>query len=154
MCKSVRVKSRSIHGPLRAFTLVEVVLAIGIAATAILGIFALTQGGLRTYRDSLNASVGVSIGQEVLAQYLLADYDKVAGSTSAKTNDYDARGLLLKTTTGDPVYRSVAEVLPASDLALTTNNLVKLRIEVTSPTQPNWKKTFVSLIARQGDDRP
>jgi len=136
-----------------AFTLVEVVLAIGIAVFAVLGIFALTQGGLRTFRDSLNESVGVSIGQEMLSQYALADFKNIAG-TPATTNYYDNRGQSVDSPTNGAAYRSVAEIIPAASLGLSTNNLVKLRIKITNPNQPFWSKTFVSFIARQGDDSP
>ena len=128
-------------------------MAIGIAAFAILGIFALTQGGLKTFRDSLNESVGVSIGQEVVSQYALADFQNIA-SSPAVTNFYDNRGQLLEAESTEAAYRSVAEILPATGLGISTNNLVKLRISITNRNQPFWSKTFVSFIARQGDDSP
>lgn len=135
------------------FSLVEVVLALGVAAFAIIGIFALTQTGLVSFRDSQNESVGVSIGQQVLAQYMLARYDVLATSGPV-TNYYDVRGLDTSSDSTNAIYRSVSGISAATGLSSTTNNLLRLQVEITSPTQPYWKKSFISFIARQGEDLP
>ncbi len=135
------------------FSLVEVVLALGVATFAIIGIFAITQTGLVSFRDSQNESVGVSIGQQVLSQYMLARYDAVATSRPV-TNFYDVRGLEAATNSTNAIYRSVSGISAATGLSSTTNNLLRLQVEITSPSQPYWKKSFVSFIARQGEDLP
>lgn len=147
------MKSHSPTTGRRAFTLVEVVLALGIASIGMIGIFSLTQAGLVAHRDAMNSSIGASIAQQVASQYLLASFDSVSGSGRV-TQDYDQRGIPVEPGDRDASYRSEAVVEPAVDLGISATHLLRLRVEITSPTQPNWSKSVVSFIPREGIEAP
>jgi len=135
------------------FSLVEVVMAIGIAVFALVGIFALLQNGLATYRNAMNSTISASISQQVLSQYLLADFDKLS-ALPPQTSYYDERGLPLSDGLSNSIYTCVANVLPNPILGVDVDNLLAVHIVVSSPTQPQFRKEFTSWIARQGKDNP
>ncbi len=60
---------------LSAFSLVEVVLAIGIVAFAFVALLALLPMGLSNFRKAMNASIGSEIGQRVFNDLQQTDYD-------------------------------------------------------------------------------
>ena len=130
----------------RAFTLVEVCLAIGVTTVSLLGIFALMQSGLLNYRRAVNSTIASSIRQQVLSQYLLADYAQMV-SLPPQTNFYDERGLLVSTNSG--IYQSVAEILTSTVPGIGTNNLVGIKVTITSAYQRDFRKTSTMLVARQ-----
>jgi hypothetical protein len=77
---------------LNAFSLVEVVLAIGIVAFAFVALLALMPMGLTNFRKAMNASVGSEIGQRVFNDLQQTDFDtllKQANLTPAPESSYD-----------------------------------------------------------------
>lgn len=66
----------------RAFTLVEIVLAIGIVAFAFVAIMGMLPVGLATFNNAVDATVEAQIAQQVFAdaqQVKFADLDKTGG---------------------------------------------------------------------------
>jgi uncharacterized protein (TIGR02598 family) len=59
----------------QAFSLVEVVLALGIVAFAFVAILGLIPAGMSSFRQAINISVCSQIGQKVIADAFQADYD-------------------------------------------------------------------------------
>ncbi len=138
----------------QAFSLVEVALAMGVAVFAALGLLGLLQSGLGNYREAMNSSISSAIGQQVVSDAMLAEFDKLAASP-ATTNYFDERGVPLpNNSTTNAIYVSSAQILPNSISGLSRSNVLALQVTVSSPTQPLFKKTFVSYIARQGKDTP
>ena len=138
----------------QAFSLVEVALALGVAVFAAIGLLGLLQSGLSNYREAMNSSISSAIGQQVVSDSMLAEFDKLAASPPA-TNFYDERGIPLPNNqASNAIYVSSAEILPGTISGIARTNVIGLQVTVTSPTQPLFKKTFVSYIARQGKDTP
>src|ERR1700742_1236811 len=59
----------------QGFSLVEVVLALGIVAFAFVAILGLIPAGMSTFRQAINISVCSQIGQRVIGDAFQADYD-------------------------------------------------------------------------------
>lgn len=136
------------------FTLVEVMIAIGVAVVSLMGIFVLMQTGLSNYREAMNSTITATIGQQMISQYLLAGFDTIQ-TKPPQTNWFDERGLELPDTNKDQaVYRSLSQTEVPADLGISGNDLLKLKVNITSPTQPALSKVIISLIARQGKDTP
>jgi len=140
-----------------AFTLVEVALAIGVAAVALVSVFVVIQSGFKTYEDAMNSSITSAIAQEVMSDYLLADFDKLVAQSAngEKTTFYDERGLVLDASqSGSAIYRCVSSVLNSRVQGIDRDKLLSIRITVTSPTRPSLEKVYTFFIARQGEDTP
>lgn len=137
------------------FSLIEVVIALGVTTVALVGTLPVMQIGLASYRDAMNDTIVATIDQQVLSQYLLAGFENIK-DLPPQTKRYDERGLLLGANDGEEktIYQSVSRILPPADLGLSSDDLVKLEVKVSSPTQPELQNTFTSLIARHGKDTP
>jgi type II secretory pathway pseudopilin PulG len=59
----------------QAFSLVEVVLALGVVAFAFVAILGLIPAGMNSFRQAINISEATSIGQRVISDAFQADYD-------------------------------------------------------------------------------
>jgi hypothetical protein len=61
----------------RAFSLVEVALAVGVLAIAIAGVFALLPSGLANFRTAMDTSITAQIAQRVLQDAQQAEFDQL-----------------------------------------------------------------------------
>jgi uncharacterized protein (TIGR02598 family) len=81
--RGIRHQSLLMKSRLGAFSLIEVVLAIGIISVAFVGIVGLLPVGLTTLRQSVDATVGTQILQRIVSEAQQTDYptlvEKVAG---------------------------------------------------------------------------
>jgi uncharacterized protein (TIGR02598 family) len=66
----------------RAFTLVEVVLALGVVAFALLPVFALLPAGLSTFREAMDISISAQIVQRVVSDAEETDFDALVPSAA------------------------------------------------------------------------
>ena len=62
------IMKRSTRIQAAAFSLIEIVLAIGVVSFAFLGVFGLLPAGLDVFRKSMDASVGSQLVQQVLTE--------------------------------------------------------------------------------------
>lgn len=93
----------------RAFSLVEVTIAMGIASFAVIGIISLVPSGLSTLRASVDASVVSRIMRTVASDARQAT--NFAGIVST-TNYFDDNGL--KTSAAQSIYSAELTVLPGA----------------------------------------
>lgn len=93
----------------QAFSLVEVTIAMGIAAFAVIGVMSLVPGGLATLRASVDASAVSRIMRTVASEARQAnDFDAIASTT----NYFDDNGL--KTNAAQSIYSAELKVLPSA----------------------------------------
>ncbi len=71
------LSSREARRSRRAFTLVEVVLAIGVVAFAFVGIFSLLPAGLTLFREAMDTSVTAQIAQRIVSEAGQSDFDSL-----------------------------------------------------------------------------
>ncbi|MEI8107461.1 MAG: Verru_Chthon cassette protein B [Verrucomicrobiota bacterium] len=97
----------------RGFSLVEIVLAIGVVAFAFLAIFSLLPVGLGIFREAMDTSVSAQIVQRVVSDATETDFDQLIGNP-VKGNYYampvryfDDQGTEVKV--GNPTAPSLAE---------------------------------------------
>lgn len=67
----------------RGFSLVEVVLAIGVVAFAFVGIFALLPVGLGVFREAIDTSVSSQIVQRVVSDAQVADFETLTNPSTS-----------------------------------------------------------------------
>lgn len=149
-----------------AFTLVEVVLAIGVAAFAIVAMIGLMPSAFTSFRSALSGSQGFRIAQRVFHDVQMADFSQLKPVIQA----YDDQGRLIPVATSSPAAcRYYARITLSSTsagsnsvtiLGNTSVNLMKVRVDVAenpsgrtpedlfSPTATNFT-TYTSLVGRK-----
>lgn len=124
----------------RAFSLVEVTLALGIVSVSLLALIGLLPAGLGVLRESMEETARANIVQRVSAGLATADF----ASLSAGTLDFDAEG---QPAAGDAeaVYRvSLQEADPslpgmtkAGDVEQMQGHLKRIRIGIARADREN-----------------
>ena len=74
----------------RGFSLVEVLLALGVVTFAMIPVLGLMPIGLNTFRDSMNTTISSQIAQGVANELQQTDFDQL--SLSAPVRYFDAQG--------------------------------------------------------------
>jgi uncharacterized protein (TIGR02598 family) len=64
------------------FSLVEIVIAVGVAAFALMALLGLLPSGLKTFKSSVDASVGSQIAQRIFNDLQIADWASVTNNTN------------------------------------------------------------------------
>lgn len=170
------------HDPLRrrlvgkaaltgGFSLVEVVLAIGVVAFAFMAIFALLPAGLGISRQSMEASVGSQIAQRILNDAQQSDFSELikdaSGKTITGTNQtgrkaeryFDDQGNeLLESKKSQAIYHVNTRIMPATAMPKTgTSNLDNVQLAVVTvqvATNPGNRPLALSPDASNAQDKP
>jgi uncharacterized protein (TIGR02598 family) len=160
----------SIQSHARAFTLIEIVVAIAIVAVALVGIIGLFPTALNSAADSQNETQAALIAQRIFSDlgsqrpFLQKDGAAAPSATAIPLAtagkyqlDFDEGGLLPNTpkdriakTTGRPVYRATITVTPDTSLPLLDGKLARVEIAIRTPIDTASKNQrtyfFVSLF--------
>ncbi|MDR0532341.1 MAG: Verru_Chthon cassette protein B [Verrucomicrobiales bacterium] len=100
----------------RAFSLVEVTLAIGIVSFAILGTLGTFSVGLTTIHDAKNDVAYAQIVSQVSSMVLQTPFDQIQSTNAGDTLYFDQAGKQLDNSSG-AVYRAALEVTPGGESA-------------------------------------
>lgn len=104
------------------FSLIEVTLALGVFAFAVLGLMGMIPIALQTHRDAKNETVLSQIKQRLAAEALLTDGAQLANlSTDEKKFDVEGRELL-GTSENEVVYRAKITLEPFRTPGTTLTN--------------------------------
>jgi len=137
--------------PAAAFSLVEVVLALGLVSFAVLAIMGLLPTGLSTLRQAMSQTVEAQIVRTIGAEAVVAPFTNLASVTY-----FDDEGL---PTAGDNAFYTVDvtttnSIFPGSTSAgVLTNSLIALNIQIVARPNPAaaGKTNFYTLqIANAG----
>ena len=125
---------------LSAFSLVEVVMALGLATFALVSMMGLLSVGFRGARDSINMAVISDIGQSISGEAQLTPWNDLPNGFSGKTRYFDDMGKELRSSQ-NAVYITETSLISAPALVEAgthaTNLLVKIRA-VASPQNTNF----------------
>lgn len=133
-----------------AFSLVEVAMAIGIIAVALLSVAGLFPGGLKTLRASMDSTTEGQIVQYMASTYAMSAFTNIP-QTSSKYFDADGR---LQTNAMDDSIRYRVETrttnasLPGGS-AFSTNDAICLQISVIRQPGPQGPGTGTNVFAVQ-----
>lgn len=127
-----------------AFSLCEVVIALGIFAFALIALLGLLPTALQSARDSLDISTAVQLADQLSAKLNQADFSSLAPDGSEKLFYFDDTGNELPSREG-AVYQA-SEVLEESE----SENLVRAEITMRRITSASMSKTFCYLIFNNG----
>lgn len=113
------------------FSLIEIMLAIGIIAFAFIAIFGLIPGGLRIFRQAMDASVGSQIAQRVVSDAQQTDFDQLV-------TDENGNAITGVNSTGRKAVRYFDEQgteIDATDAALVAKAIYHVNTRVTPATR-------------------
>lgn len=115
-------------GECRAFSLIEVVIAIGIFAFAIVPIIGLLGSGMGTLKDSMSDTVRSDIARRIVGEYQRMPYSNLAYGTSV-TNFYDMEGVQT-TNSSSRIFEAIVTLTDPPSL-ITENSTNALMLVVT-----------------------
>ncbi len=117
------------------FSLVEVVVAIGIAASTITLMIGLIPAGLSNFRDALNTTVTSQIGQRLLYEAAQTDYQVLTAAPATKPWRYfDDEGTELTSEAG-AIYHALTRV----------QNTTSIPTEAGGTPQPHLATVIVQV---------
>lgn len=148
----------------RAFSLIEITLAIGIVSFAFLGLFGLLPVGLEVFRGAMDRSVRTQIVQRIVLDAQQTDFDVLQAQTEDLRRYFDEEGTEFKE--NGPgferyIYTSSLTVQPETVLpqTATSKNLLTLTVKiarnpghVAEPFAPAGKVPFTvstAFVARK-----
>jgi uncharacterized protein (TIGR02598 family) len=136
MCDRDRAGGRLQTGKRRAggFSLVEVVLSVGVISFAIIPIFALIPIGMNMFRSSIDSSVGTRICQQLVNEVQETDFNTLLTTPSA-TRYFDVDGQELSAPAG-AIYQAKLWVhpqsLPGACAANPNQNLETVTVQIAN----------------------
>jgi uncharacterized protein (TIGR02598 family) len=140
-----------------AFSLVEVVLALGICSFAMIGIVGMIPVGLSTFKGAMETTAQAQIVQALASEVLLTDYQTLTGSTGRTAPSfYNEQGMPTEEHAADCVYTAFVEqqlLATPADLSDNTRNDLSddpaftLLIHVSNKSNPRQVYTFPLIIA-------
>ncbi len=135
-----------------AFTLVEVVLALGVASFALLSMMGLLTVGLADFHDAMNASTETQIAQQLASQIELSDFS-VASNQAAGTYYFTDEGLA--TNAAGAVYSATVSApaklyVPGEPANSSSTNTLTFLISISCKSSPQTTNVIPIQIANNG----
>lgn len=121
--------------PCSAFSLVEVVMALGIATFAIVSMVGLLSVGFRGARDSINMTVVSDIAQTLSGEAQLTPWTNLAASYGASTRYFDDMGKEVDTQT-EAVFIARTSLAAPTSLVSAGAHATNLQIEIRAISTP------------------
>ena len=146
------------YSTVRAFSLVEVVLALGVISFACLTLMGLLTMGLTTIRQSIGTTVQAQIMQSLVndaqvQSYNQGNFTNSAGASPA-TYYFDDEGTLLKNNTGwlyEARVTSSSMTLPGAPAAVNQQSTAAvLQAVITARNNPNTSTTNILVWPNTG----
>ena len=120
------------------FSLVEIVLAIGVVSFAFVSVLGLVPMGMNAFRSSIDTSVGAQIDQQMVNQAQETDFSTLIASgspylTTGTTAYFDVDGRQLPTPTG-AIYEARASATGSSSLpgAPVNQNIATVTVQIAN----------------------
>lgn len=130
-----------------AFSLVEIVMALGIVSFAMMGIVGLLMVGMNTFRDSMDTTIQARIAQRIISDAQLTEFGKL----SARQAFFDEGGREMDATDAQSIY-SVDVALGQSTNSITrdfsTNVAKDLLVTIWNTRHPGEARTFSSVMVK------
>lgn len=139
------------------FSLVEVLVAVGIAATSMTLLLGLLPAGLSTFREAMNTTVTSQIGQRLLYEAAQTDYNVLTTAPLTKPWRYfDDEGGELPDATG-AIFHVVTRVEPATSIpgplgGVIQQNLASVLVQVVH--NPEARQIPQAGVAAGNGDPP
>jgi uncharacterized protein (TIGR02598 family) len=100
----------------KAFSLVEVAMAIAVVAFAFITLYALIPSGLKTFRQSIDNTVGSRIAQRLINEAQQTDFPSLVANTVYPLRQFDDQGNEVTTEPDKAIYTAQMTVVPSTPL--------------------------------------
>jgi len=126
----------SIHRRGSGFTLAEVMIALGIVATVMVGMLAAMPHALMSIKDSNNLTVMGRIAQEVISDIQMSEWEDIDKNFKGQKFKYDNEGLPFEGRPGQhETYEARVELVQdrvslGNNLEYSTDHMRKVRVQV------------------------
>jgi len=143
------------HGASRGFTLIEVVISLGVVALGFVGVMGLLPVGLSTFKQAKANTVESQIVQGITNNILLTRFSKLS-ELAAKDFPYDMEGTLLPDNEASAaLYTAKVTLKSVSDSSFFPVNLQSaagdealcVQIQITRKTEPSKVRIFSVIVA-------
>ena len=118
------------------FTLAEVMIALGIVASVMIGMLGMIPHAVGSIRESNSLTVMGRIAQEIISDIQMSEWDDIERDYKGKTFQYDNEGLLFEGRAGQqPTYEARVElavelVSLGQKLEYSIDNVRKVEVEI------------------------
>ena len=154
-----RPLSSSRQGKATGFTLIEVAIAVGILAVALVALLGLLPGGMSTFRKAMDTSITAQIAQRILLDMQQADFDQVIDEPTSGTDTvspyYTFTAPKRALASGDLQFRwfdeQGGELIPQNNQKIALVYQVNIRVMPTAsePAKADTIKGSVALVTVQ-----
>ncbi len=135
-----------------AFSLVEVVLALGVVSFSLVALIGMLPVGLSNFRQAIEIQTQAQIVQQIATELQLAKYSDLSsgGYQSGFPRYFDAEGAAV----AEPskLYTVTASLPTNAEVPgpVANTNLLTLNFSIQRKTGPNDPKTFTLLVSNNG----
>lgn len=135
----------------RAFSLIEVVLALGIISFCFIGLLGLMSAGLKSFEAAIDNTVATQIAQNVIGKARQAGFSRLAAAGPGSTLYFDEEGNA-KSGPVDAIYAAAFAVDygNGSERLASSASLARVRVNVTKVSSPRQGKVYTAFIADNG----
>jgi uncharacterized protein (TIGR02598 family) len=138
----------------RAFTLVEVVLALGVTSFGLISMLGLLTVGLKTFHDTMSVTTETEIAQQMANQLELANYSSLSSQPASTNYCFTQEGLLTNATSAVYFAKVSAPTLltiPGGSTSSTVNtNTLTFVISIWCVNSPQTTNAIAIQIANNG----
>jgi uncharacterized protein (TIGR02598 family) len=119
----------------RAFTLIEIIIALGVISFALIGLLGLLPAGLQTFRSTMNMSACTQIAQRIATDVTQTAFDTLIATPAPQDRYFDDQGS--ETNGQNYTYQARVRItssteLPVSATTETNSNLATVQILVVA----------------------
>jgi uncharacterized protein (TIGR02598 family) len=136
----------------RGFSLIEVVIALGVISFAMVGLMGLIPVGLKTSREAIDTTIQAQMAQMIRNQILLSEFTDL-NAWKGKTLYFDDQGLSVESADSSTrVFTAVVDIqdvkVPITSMAESVARVV--RVDITNNAAPRVGSTFTLVVANTG----
>lgn len=127
----------------RGFTLAEVMIAMGIVATVMVGLLGMIPLGVRSVREATNLTLTGRIAQEVISNIQQANWKEIERSFNNRTFNFDNEGFLIRAGNKSPITFQARVVMDPQRVVIGTTNYALdtiRRIQIEVEFTPDGRK--------------
>lgn len=130
-----------------AFSLVEVVMALGLATFALVSMMGLLGVGFRGARESINMGVMADIAQTVSGEAQLTSWTNLPASYAASTRYFDDLGKETRDSS-TAVYIARTSLKPTSSLVEAGSHATNLLVEIRAVSSPQLTNATSRILIK------
>lgn len=132
----------------QGFSLVEVVLAMGILVFCLVALLGLIPMGLQSFRSAMTMTVEAQIAQSVSSDIQLTDFSNLQTMLNPAAKYYfDDQGMAVDASSSNLIYTATVTLENLDSPANLPDDVIRnVRIEITNKTAPNKKNDYSVIV--------